>query len=464
MLDADLSSLVLDLAAWGVCDASTLAWLDPPPKPAWNEAVKQLRDMGALDEAGRLTAHGEALARLPLSPRLAHMVAAAAAPDRLLAAMMAVLTTEQGLGGRDINIAHRVDALLHDRSERARAARALARRIAGEGESAVDSSRAGPVLARGFPDRIAKARGVTQSGQRQVSFLMANGRAAAVNDDDALAREAFLVIADSTGAPDRARILAAAPIAQSEIEQLFADRIETHAAMKVDQTSGAVRGRRIRRLGRVTLSEAPLDKLDRAEMADALLEAVQEQGLDLLEWDAAATQARARIAFLHGLDGEPWPDWRAETLMDTLDAWLKPALEGQTRLKAVDVASALLNTLPYDMRRQLDHEAPAQFETPAGSSLTIDYEAAGGPALNVRLQELFGLDKHPSVAGGRAPLTLRLLSPAHRPVQTTKDLPGFWRGSYAAVRADMRGRYPKHPWPDDPLNAPPTRRAKPRGS
>ena len=227
--------------------------------------------------------------------------------------------------------------------------------------------------------------------------------------------------------------------------------------------SGAARGRRVRKLGAITLSEAPLERIAPEEMRGALLEAVREQGLSLLKWSEGAVQARARIGLMRSLDGEGWPDWSDEALLASLDEWLAPALNG-TRLDEVNVAEALLNALPYAQRRQLDADAPTHFETPAGSSLRIDYAAEGGPALDVRLQEMFGEATHPSVARGRAPLTLRLLSPAHRPVQTTKDLPGFWRGSYAAVRSDMRGRYPKHPWPDDPLSAPPTRRAKPRGS
>jgi ATP-dependent helicase HrpB len=225
-----------------------------------------------------------------------------------------------------------------------------------------------------------------------------------------------------------------------------------------------MRGRRLRKLGRITLSEAPLERMNAEELRDALLEAVRDEGLQLLNWSESAEQVRARVRFLHGLEGEPWPDWSDAALAASLDHWLGPALDGVRSLKEADIATALLNALPYELRRRLDAEAPAKFETPAGSSLSIDYTAHGGPALDVRLQELFGLDQHPSVARGRAPLTVRLLSPAHRPVQTTKDLPGFWRGSYAAVRSEMRGRYPKHPWPDDPLTAPPTRRAKPRGS
>jgi len=225
-----------------------------------------------------------------------------------------------------------------------------------------------------------------------------------------------------------------------------------------------VRGKRARRLGRVVLSESPLERLNGADLEAALLDAVRGDGLHLLDWDEAAAQARARVAFIRSVEGEVWPDWSDEALAQSVEEWLAPALSGVSALRDVEVARALLNSLPYELRRRLDAEAPAKFESPAGSSLTIDYTAEGGPALNVRLQELFGQDRHPSIAGGRAPLTLRLLSPAHRPVQTTKDLPGFWRGSYAAVRSEMRGRYPKHPWPEDPLTAPPTRRAKPRGS
>jgi ATP-dependent helicase HrpB len=462
MLDADLSSLVLDLAAWGVSDPAMLAWLDPPPKPAWSEAVKMLREIGALDEAGLLTAHGKQLARMPLPPRLAHMVAAADATDRYLAALIAVLLTEQGLGGRDADLAHRVDALLRDRSDRAQAARGLAKRIAGAGGEA-NSSRAGEVLALGFPDRVAKARGGPRPDQT-VAFQLANGRGAVIGVDDALSRAAFLVIADATGAADRARILSAAPISEADIERLFANRIATRAAMHVDAASGALRGRRVRALGRLILSEAPLERLSGEDLAQALLEAVRDQGLVLLDWNDAAQHMRARIAFMHALEGDAWPDMSDDALLARAETWLAPALHGAANLRGVQVARALEAALPYEVKRRLDAEAPAHFETPAGSSLRIDYAAEGGPALDVRLQELFGLDVHPSVANGRVPLTLRLLSPAHRPVQTTKDLPGFWRGSYAAVRADMRGRYPKHPWPDDPLSAPPTRRAKPRGS
>lgn len=460
MLDADLSGLALDLAAWGVSDPTTLAWLDPPPKPAWNEAMALLRRIGALDESGRLTEHGAAVARLPLPPRLAHMVIEASRHgEGLLAARIAMLLTEQGLGGRSADLRERLHRFVTERGPRADAARSLADRIArnaGGGRGDADEERAGAVLALAYPDRVAKSRGG--------AFTMVNGRAATIEPASPLARAPFLVIADIAGAAGRAQILMGAPIALADIETMFAREIETAASATIDAATGAVRGRRTRRLGRVVLSEAPLERLSGEELQQALLGAVRDEGLALLDWDEAALQMRARVAFMHGLDSESWPDWSDEGLIASLDDWLAPALMSKSRLKDVNVAEALANALPYEQRRKLDAEAPARFETPAGSSLRIDYAADGGPALDVRLQELFGQDKHPSVANGRVPLSLRLLSPAHRPVQTTKDLPGFWRGSYAAVRSEMRGRYPKHPWPEDPLTAPPTRRAKPRGS
>lgn len=459
ILDADLSGLALDLAAWGVSDPATLAWLDPPPKPAWSEAIALLTRLGALDDAGRLTAHGAAISKLPLPPGLAHMVIESkSSGETWLAATLAVLMTEQGLGGRSLDLADRVNQLERDKGRRAEAARNLARRIsvaAGGGTGRNDELASGSVLARAYPERVAKSRGAG-------AFLMANGRAASMDMSEPMALAPYIVIGDTTGAAGKARILSFAGISAPEIEKIFADQIETRAAITVDAASGAVRGRRTRRLGRIVLSEAPLEKLSADEMKQALLDAVRDDGLALLDWDDAARSVRARVALMRELGGVAWPDWSDEALSATLDEWLAPAL--QSRLGDVNVAQALLNALDYEQRRKLDAEAPARFETPAGSSLAIDYEAEGGPALDVRLQELFGMDKHPSVAGGRVPLTLRLLSPAHRPVQTTQDLPGFWRGSYAAVRTEMRGRYPKHPWPEDPLTAPPTRRAKPRGS
>lgn len=462
IFDADLSGLALDLAAWGVADPGALAWLDPPPKPAWMEARAMLMATGALDADGRLTTHGEKLARLPLPPRLAHMVLAAPPEERRLAARIAMLLTEQGLGGRDLDLGERLRRFAGERSLRARAAWSMAERVAREAGAAGDAAdaSAGAVLARGFPDRIAKAR--IQGGG---DFSLANGRAASLDAADALAREPYLVVADVAGRADRAQILLAAPVTLAQIEALFGDRIVSERRVTFDAASGAVRGRRVRRFMALRLSEGPLDDVSGAEAEAALLDAVRRGGAAMLPWTESDRQLRARVAFLRALDGEAWPDWSDAALLAELDDWLAPALGGVMRLQDLAdgrLARALEQRVSFEQRRALAAEAPARFETPAGGSAAIDYEAEGGPAVEVRLQELFGLGQHPTIARGRTPLTLRLLSPAQRPVQTTKDLPGFWKGSYGAVRADMRGRYPKHPWPEDPLSAPPTRKAKPR--
>ena len=460
IMDADLSGLALDLAAWGVSDPATLAWLDPPPAPAWNEATALLKRIGALDADGRLTAHGEAVAKLPLPARLAHMVITAARDgEALLAARIAMVLTEQGLGGRSADLRDRLHRFASERGQRADGARGLADRIArlaSGARGAANEDHAGRILAIAYPDRVAKVR--------QGGFSLVNGRAAALEETSPLLKVQYAVIADMAGAAGRAQVILGAPIEFADIEAMFGDQIETRASATIDPASGALRGRKVRRLGKLVLSEAPLERLSGAELAQALLDVVAESGLGLVDWDDTARQTRGRVRFMRGLEGEAWPDWSDEALLESLNDWLAPALNGVSSLKDVDVSRALLHSLDYDQRRRLDAEAPAKFETPAGSSLSIEYESDGGPALDVRLQEMFGEAKHPMIANGRVPLSLRLLSPAHRPVQTTKDLPGFWRGSYAAVRSEMRGRYPKHPWPDDPLSAPPTRRAKPRGS
>jgi ATP-dependent helicase HrpB len=395
-----------------------------------------------------------------LPARLAHMVVLAAKDgEALLASRIAVVLTEQGLGGRSADLRDRLHRFSTERGKRADAARALADRIARMADSAreaVNEDDAGRVLAIAYPDRVAKTR--------QQGFSLVNGRTVMIEEGSSLLREPYAVIADIAGTAARAQVLLGAPIAFADIEAMFGDRIETRASATIDPLTGVLRARRVRKLGRLVLSEAPLERLSGAELSQSLMDVVLDEGLGHLDWKDAANQLRARIAFMRGLEGDAWPDWSDDALLAGAEAWLAPALDGATSLKSVDVARALLNSLDYDQRRRLDAEAPARFETPAGSSLAIDYESDGGPALDVRLQEMFGQDKHPTIASGRAPLSLRLLSPAHRPVQTTKDLPGFWRGSYAAVRSEMRGRYPKHPWPEDPLTAPPTRRAKPRGS
>ena len=465
ILSADLSSLVLDLAQWGVADPDQLTFLDPPPRPALAEAKALLRALGAIDADGRITPDGKALNRLPLPPRLARMVVEAArAGAGILAAEIAAIVTERGLGGDDADLGHRLDRLRRDRSRRAEEARGMARRwadLAGAKRSSDTAPSPGAVLALAYPDRLAKNRG-GDSG----AFLLANGRGANIDAASPLAREPFLAIAEIIGSAAQGRIVLAAPIALAEIETRFADRIEAKEEMTFDAGSLSLRARRLRRLGALALAEQPVAVAGDEAAARALAAGVAKVGLDRLPWTKALTQWHDRALFLRRAEGEEWPDLSDAGLTARIDEWLTPALFGKTalaQLGADELGAALSTLLPHALRRRLDSEAPTHFEAPSGSRVAIDYEATEGPKLAIRVQELFGLARHPTVAGGRVPLVIELLSPAHRPVQVTRDLPGFWRGSYAAVRSEMRGRYPRHPWPDDPLSAPPTRRAKPRG-
>jgi ATP-dependent helicase HrpB len=316
------------------------------------------------------------------------------------------------------------------------------------------------MLALAFPDRVARNRG-------NGGFVLANGRGAAVDQTSALARTPYIAVAELTGTAANGRILLAAPIAQGDIELRFADQIETTDEVSFDRSALALRARRKRTLHAITLSEAPMALKPSAETAAVLADGLIAAGLDKLPWSKPLKQWRDRVMFLRKAEGEPWPDLSDDALAAQRETWLVPALYDKTSLKefsAGDLSDALMTLLPWELRARLEREAPTHFEAPTGTMLAIDYEAEQGPTIAVRLQELFGLNSHPSIAKGAVPLVLELLSPAHRPVQVTRDLPGFWRGSYAAVRSDLRGRYPRHPWPEDPASAMPTRRVKPRGT
>ena len=462
ILSADLSSFTLDLAAWG-STPEQLAFLDPPPRPALAEAKALLAELGAIDTDGRITDEGQKLRQLPLPPRLARMVVDAAAFGAALdAAEIAVLIGERGLGGDDVDLTHRLDNLRRDRSPRARDARAMAARWAEEAKSqgtGAEESSVGAILALAYPERIAKNRG----GGTGV-FLLVNGRGANVDAASPLARDPFLAVAEMTGSAAAGRILLAAPITPDEIEARFADRIGTRDEVTFDQASASLRARRQRRLGAITLGEQPMPVETNEGSARILAQGVARLGIERLPWSKALRQWRDRVMFLRTAEGDEWPDLSDAALAADTD-WLASLFYNKTaltELSADDFASALTARLPYPLQRRLDAEAPTHFAAPTGTQAAIDYEAEGGPKIAIRVQELFGLDRHPAIAGGKISLVIELLSPAHRPVQTTRDLPGFWRGSYAAVRTEMRGRYPKHPWPDDPIAAPPTRRAKPR--
>jgi ATP-dependent helicase HrpB len=464
ILAADLSSFALDLAAWGAAPEK-LAFLDPPPRAAMTEAKTLLGELNAIDADGRITDEGTTLRRLPLPPRLARMVVDAAAEGEAgLAAEITVLIGERGLGSDDVDLRARLDALHRDRSPRSRDARAMAKRwseIASPGSQQDLTERSvGALLALAYPERVAKNRGGAAG-----AFLLVNGRGANIDQASALAREPFLAVAEMTGTAAQSRILLAAPIAPEEIEARFAGKIEARDDVTFDAASASLRGRRSRRLGAIALSERPIPVTGSDENAQKLADGIARLGIARLPWTKALKQWRDRVIFLRANEGDEWPDLSDTALTKTVAEWLTPTLAGKTALNDFSVDEfdgALAALLPWPLKRRLDAEAPTHFEAPTGSQVPIDYEAEGGPKISIRVQELFGLDRHPSIAGGKVPLLIELLSPAHRPVQMTRDLPGFWRGSYAAVRTEMRGRYPRHPWPDDPVAAAPTRRAKPR--
>lgn len=469
IVEADLSPLLLECALWGVSDPATLQWLDTPPKAAIDEARVRLADLGAIDAGGRPTEHGRAIARLPLPPRLAHMLVAASSMGfGKLAAEVAVLLSERGLGGNDTDLERRLERWRGERGQRAEAAKGLARRWAEtlpsclrdgarEGQSR-ERRNSGPLLtppasgrgigsaiALAFPDRIAKRRDATGE-----NWLSVGGRGYRLDPAHPLAREEWLAVADIQGAASGARILSAAAIDFATIDALYGDRIVSGAHVTFDPATGGVQTESGRRLGAITLSKGQDAKADPKAIVTALLQGVREHGLELLPWGDASLRMRERAlwAGAEGLDDA--------ALLASLDLWLAPLLEGKRRLADVDAGglhNALVGLLGWEAQQAINNLAPSHFTSPAGTTHPIDYGAEGGPMVELRVQALFGLAEHPVIGPNRTPLVLSLTSPAGRPIQTTRDLPGFWKGSWADVAKEMRGRYPKHNWPDDPTVA-----------
>ena len=468
ILAADLSGLLLDLAAWGVREPAALAWLDPPPAPSLAEARTLLMALGALDGEGTITEEGKAIRTLAMPARLARMVIdAARRGEEEAAAELAAVLVERGLGGDGIDLVERVERLRRDSSPRGTQGRRLARQWAGlarrksgaRPSDAADLDAVGRLVASAYPDRIAQARG------KRGEFRMANGRAASIEPQETLASSAFLAVAEIAGRAAAARILAAAPLSRDEIESTFAARIETRTMIAFDAASAALRARRVRRLGSLLLDEQTLPVPATGEAAVLLAEGIAALGMARLPWTNALMQWRDRVMFLRRAEGEAWPDLADPTLAATARDWLAPYLEGKTAIAEIsgeELAQSLQALLPWDLTRRLDLEAPTHFEAPTGTHVAVDYAAEGAPVVSIRVQELYGLAQHPTLARGAVPVTLHLLSPAQRPIQITRDLPGFWRGSWAEVKTEMKGRYPRHFWPDDPGAAVPTTRAKPR--
>lgn len=456
--EADLTGLALDLARWGARSVEGLALLDPPPAGAMCEARKVLTRLGALDADGGLSKHGLRLTKIPLSPRLAHMVAVASdAGDAMTGARIAAVLSEPGLGGSSVDLADRLIGLERDRTQRARDSIKLAERwacAAGGGSGRTIDS--GLLLAEAFPERIAKARG--KAGE----YLLASGRGAVLEATDHLAREPWVAIAELGGGDTRDRVRLAAALEADRIESDLARLISTEDRL-TREPSGRSVIRQSRRIGAIVLDEKVVGAPDAETLTAALRAEIEADGLGALKWGEQASGLRARLAFLNARD-PAWPDVSDNALLAARQDWLWPLLEGAKSLEGIadgNLAEALRGLIPWDLQRRLDELAPPRLVTPLGSA-AIDYAAEGGPRVDIRVQELFGVTTHPTVGG--VPLTLALLSPARRPVQVTKDLPRFWSGSWAAVRAEMRGRYPRHPWPENPAEAQATNRAKPRGT
>jgi ATP-dependent helicase HrpB len=465
ILSTDLAGLALDLAHWGVQDPAALAFVDQPPATTLSEARALLRQLGALTIENGLTARGRLMRELSLPPRLAAMVISAADFGQgREAALLAVLLTEQGLGGSSVDLEDRLRRFKSERGERAEAARKLAGRLAhAAGDKKVASPvpvLAGQLLLHAFPDRIALQRG----GRGR--FVMANGRGAELPETERLSGCSMLVIADLTGRAAQARILAAAEISRVDVETHLPGEVNTEEQCVFDRASRQVRARRVTRLGAIIFDETPLPRPSGERVVRALAEGVRDLGLEVLPFSKEATQLRDRIGFLHRTLGDPWPDMGADALLERLDEWFAPfqaEARGLADISPGGLSNGLLSLVPHDLQRELSRLAPTHFEAPTGQRHPIQYDG-GEPLLTIRVQELFGLKQHPAIGGGRLPLVLELTSPAHRPIQTTRDLPGFWAGSWKDVRADMRGRYPRHPWPEDPATAVPTTRVKPRGT
>jgi ATP-dependent helicase HrpB len=449
ILDADLAPLALELAAWGVTDASTLPWLTPPPASALATARALLLDLGAIESGGAITPHGRGMVKLGQHPRLAHLVLKGRELRRgkVAALIAAILGERDFLRERDVDLRHRVDMALNGRAPRLinESARRLTPRDARD--ETPDPSMTGALLALAYPDRIGRRRAGTAN-----RYLLSGGRGAALPEGDPMSSEEFLVVAETDGAAQDARVFLAAPITLAEIEELYGEHIVDEEI--VDWRDGSVVARRHRRFGALVLEDKPINKPEPEKVKAAMLAGLRQRGLP---WTDELQAWRQRIAFLRHVD-ESWPDLSDEALLRSLD-WLEPFVDGAAR--RIDFAAAVKTLVPWDRQRQLDALAPTHIEVPSGSRVAIDYANPAEPTLSVRLQEMFGLTDTPRIAN-RVPVTIHLLSPARRPVQVTRDLASFWKSAYRDVKAELKGRYPKHYWPDDPLIAEPTARAKPR--
>ena len=488
ILETDLTPLALELAAWGE-EPDELAWLDPPPKPALRLGFEVLKGLGAVDERGKITKRGKDLARLGAHPRIGHLLVkgrerglGAAAAD--LAALLGepdVFRWRDGPPDPDLRL--RMEAVRRAGEGRGtptsvrgqpvasgrlrrvvRQARNWRRRLGLDPDSRTrpeDVEWTGWLSALAYPDRVAMKR-----EGRQGSFRFRSGQGGRLDLHGALADTPWLVAANVTsqGRGGDVRIQQAAPVTREEVEELFSDQVETVEEVEWDPNGQRVRAHRRGLLGALVLEEAPLTNPDPEAVEKALLEGIREAGLGVLPWSSGRKQLRERLEFLHRMDPDQWPSSSEEVLAEELDTWLGPFLSGMKglqELKGLPLEQALLSRLPLRIHQDLDRLAPSHIQVPSGSRIAVDYQDPAAPVLAVRIQEVFGLQDTPKVGGGRIPVTLHLLSPAGRPAQVTRDLASFWRQTYFEVKKDLKGRYPKHFWPEDPANAPATRGLRP---
>ncbi len=471
ILEADLAPLALELAQWGCSDPHQLQWLNPPPEAAFNQARGLLTQLGALSLDGRITKHGKTMASLPLHPRLAHMLL----KGREIGAGQQACNIAALLSERDpIRQSETRDSDLHTRlmlltDSREQSKQSLLKRIRQSArqwqqqlkiqDQPFDLSLTGVLLGYAYPDRIAQRR-----PGKDRRYQLANGRGAVFSEHETLANEAWLVIAELGAGEREARVFLAAAIDVDQIEQHFSELIETKASISWDNREKAVLARQQQRLGALVLDDKPLDTPDPEQISAALIEGIRQTGVQCLPWNKNNRTWQQRAQFLHRLDSEHWPDVSDQALLLNLESWLLPFLSGMSRLShldKLDLQAALNTQLSWPQQQQLNELAPTHIQVPSGSRVGIDYDN-DPPILPVRLQEMFGAIDTPAIANGQVKLLLHLLSPAQRPLQVTQDLKGFWQGSYTEVKKDMKGRYPKHYWPDDPLQAEPTRRVKSR--
>jgi ATP-dependent helicase HrpB len=472
--EADLAPLTLELARWGVADLKSLPWLDAPDAAKIDQARDILRGLEAIDIENRITAMGTAMARLPVHPRLGHMMlrGACLGLEKVGCALAALLSDRDFMRGRGADLRTRIEAIQKGRAPKmiSEAAKQLSRRLQAVVKQAsltdqdtpkIDrADEVGLLLSFAYPDRIGERR-----KGKDARYRLSGGRGGVLPNEDSLANEPYIAVAELDGQAREAKIYLAAPVARATLETHFTNQITEGTEVFWDSQSDAVQARWQRRIGALVLDEkATHDEADPDAIADAMIEGIRKLGLHCLGWDKAANGLRERLDFLHRVAGDPWPDVSDDGLLGSLENWIAPYLTGITKrsqLKQINLSEALLAGIDWNQRQELDRLAPTHWQVPTGSNIRIDY-SSDSPALPVRMQEMFGATETPMVANGKVAVTLHLLSPAQRPIQVTSDLIGFWNGSYAQVKAEMKGRYPKHYWPDDPLQAEPTRRVKSR--